>query len=113
MSSLPTQFASLEPFVEDWALASELQRSEQRWSASVKEYEALYELMLPLLDDVLAYLDQYKVGEIPDEALALFHLALAFAEAAPHNELYECANQVPNSFSARRFVAAHGEEIDH
>ena len=112
MASLPDKFASLEPFVESWAFANELLRSEQRWSASEQEYRDFYEAMMPLLDEALSYLDQYEVGSIPEDAIALYHLSLAFAEAAPHVELYECANQVPNSFEAARFVAAHGEQID-
>ena len=94
MNSLPTKFAKLEPFVPLWSLETELQRSRRRWSATVPEYQALYEVMLPLLDDVPDYLDQYTLGAFPEDALRLYHLALAFAEAAPHNELYECANLV-------------------
>ena len=112
MNLLPEKFSDLGPFARLWAFETELQRSERRWSASVKEYQEFYDAAFPRLDDILAYLDQYKVGEIPDEVLPLYHLALAFAEAAPHNELYECANQVPNSFTASRFVAEHGEQID-
>ena len=58
------------------------------------------------------YLDGYQPGALPESALPLYHLALAFAEASPHNELYDCSNTVPNSFAAHRFVAAHGEIID-
>ena len=68
--------------------------------------------MLPLLDQVLEYLDQFKPGQVLEHALPLYYLALAFAEAAPHNELYDCSNTVPNSFEAHRFVAAHGELVD-
>ena len=53
-----------------------------------------------------------KSGEVPEPALPLYYLALAFAQAAPHNELYDCSNTVPNSFEAYRFVAAHGEVAD-
>ena len=112
MANLPEQFNSLEPFLDDWAHGTELARSQRRWNASREEYEALYAAMFPLLDEVLAYLDQYKLGEIPAHALALYHLSLAFAEAAPHNELYDCQSQVPNSFDASRFIAAHGNDVD-
>ena len=112
MSSLPTKFAALEPFVASWSLETELQRSHRRWTASAQDYQDFYNAMLPILDDALTYLDQFKLGEIPENALALYHLTLAFAEAAPHYELYDCANEVPNSFAASRFVAAHGEQID-
>ena len=109
---LPKKFAALEPFVDLWAFDTELQRSQRRWSASEQEYRDFYNAMMPVLDEVLDYVDQYELGKIADEALALYHLALAFAEAAPHNELYECANQVPNSFTASRFIAAHGDNKD-
>ena len=112
MKSLPEKFSSLGPFVDCWSHATELQRSQQRWTAGVNEFQSFYQAMLPILDEVLDYLDQYEVGAIPDEARALYHLALAFAEAAPHNELYECANEVPNSFAASRFIAAHGQIED-
>ena len=109
---LPEQFSSLEPFVETWAFPTELQRSQQRWAAGPDDYRQFYEAALPLLDQVLEFLDQYKPGEVPEQALPLYYLALAFAEAAPHNELYDCSNSIPNSFSAHRFVAAHGEAVD-
>ena len=112
MALLPEQFAGLEPLVGTWAFPTELQRSQQRWAATADDYREFYEAMLPLLDQVLDYLDQYQPGAVPEAALPLYYLALAFAEAAPHNELYECSNTVPNSFAAQRFVAAHGENID-
>ena len=112
MALLPEQFSRLEPFVEHWAFPTELQRSQQRWSAGPDDYRRFYDAMLPLLDQVLDYLDRFKPGEVPEPALPLYRLALAFAEAAPHNELYDCSNKIPNSFAAHRFVAAHGEVID-
>ena len=112
MAVLPEQFARLEALVETWALPTELQRSQQRWAATADDYRRFYETMLPVLDEVLGYLDRYPPAAIPESALPLYHLALAFAEAAPHNELYDCSNTVPNSFAAHRFVAAHGEVID-
>ena len=35
-------------------------------------------------------------------------LASAYAEAAPHHELYGGSAEVPHSFDARRFVPEHG-----
>ena len=112
MALLPEQFSQLESLAGTWALPTELQRSERRWAAGPDDYRRFYEAMLPALDQVLDYLDRYEPGNIPEPALPLYRLALAFAEAAPHNELYECCNTVPNSFDARRFVAAHGEVTD-
>lgn len=112
MTLLPEQFSQLESLAETWALPTELQRSQQRWIATPEDYRRFYQAMLPVLDEVLDYLDQYQPDAISEPALPLYHLALAFAEAAPHNELYDCSNTVPNSFDAHRFVAAHGETED-
>ncbi len=112
MAALPSQFSSLEVFVPGWAHATELARSEKRWKASRDEYQSFYDVMLPLLDEVLEYLDQFELNKVPADTLPLYHLALAFSEAAPHVELYQCSNHVPNSFDASRFVAAHGDEAD-
>ena len=112
MSLLPGKFSILESFVADWGHATELARSEKRWSASEEEYRSFYNAMLPLLDEILEYLDQYELGKIPESSLPLYHLALAFSEAAPHVELYDCSNHVPNSFDASKFVAAHGDIVD-
>ena len=112
MALLPEQFSHLEALVETWALPTELQRSQQRWAADSDDYRRFYDAMLPLLDDILDYLDRYQPDALPEPVLPLYHLALAFAEAAPHNELYDCSNTVPNSFDAHRFVAAHGETED-
>ena len=112
MVLLPEQFSQLESLAGTWALPTELQRSQQRWIAIPDDYRQFYETMLPVLDEILDYLDQYQPDAIPEPSLPLYHLALAFAEAAPHNELYDCSNTVPNSFDAHRFVAAHGELLD-
>ena len=112
MAVLPEQFAQLEALAETWALPTELQRSQQRWAAGADDYRRFYEAMLPVLDQVLDCLDQFELGKMTGTTLTLYYLALAFAEAAPHNELYDCSNTIPNSFAAQRFVAAHGEVIN-
>lgn len=106
-------FRALQPFLESWALPTEAARSAQRWHASAATFRDFYDNTLPYLDELLCYLDEYKLGEIPSDVLPYYHLALAFSEVAPHCELYNDSNKVPNSFTAERFVAAHGEEVNH
>jgi hypothetical protein len=112
MTTLPAAFRELEIFVPLWAFASENQRSEKRWRSSPGDFEAFYKTMLPRIEEILAYLDKYPIDAIPVEAKPLYHLATAFAEAAPHVEMYKSQAEVPNSFDARRFVAAHGAIAD-
>lgn len=109
MASLPQQFAYLEPFVPVWAHATENARSEKRWTATAGEFDSFYHAMIGPLDDVLDYLDRFEIGAMPPDVHKLYHLALAFAEASPHVEMYKSRPEVPNSFDARRFVAAHGD----
>jgi hypothetical protein len=113
MSRLPSQFSELEPFVDDWAHATENARSEQRWRSEPERFQAFYDAMLARLDELLEYFSAYETGAIPDEALPLYRLTIAFAEAAPHVEMYKGSAEVPNSFEARRFAAAHGKQEDN
>ena len=109
---LQQQFADLVPFLATWAHPCEHERSQVRWKMDSEGFEAFYAAMLPRLDDLLAVVDRYELGALPPAVLPFFHLLLAFAEAAPHCELYGGSNRVPNSFDAARFVAAHGFEYD-
>ena len=109
---LPIRLRRLEDFVELWALPTENARSRQRWRASPAEFQAFYEAMMAVVEDVLRYLDRHPVGEIPDSDKPLYLLAVAFAEIAPHVELYRGSAEVPHSFAASRFTATHGN-VEH
>lgn len=111
-SALPAQFAALEPFVAHWAQPTEDARSQRRWTATPAEFQAFYDAALPHIEAILALLDQYPFGAVPPELRPLYHLALAFAEASPHVELYKGDSQVPYSFDPSRFVATHGAQPD-
>lgn len=112
MVALPAKYAELEKFVPIWALPTENARSERRWTSSPQEFQSFYDALLPRLDEILADLDRYPVDKVPEEAKALYYLVLAFAEAAPHVEMYGGSAEVPNSFDARRVVARHGNVPD-
>lgn len=109
---LPSRFTELENLAERWALPAENQRSAKRWSASAEEFQEFYDAMVPLISEILAYLEQFSLDEMPEDALALFHLSLALAESAPHVEFYKGAAKVPHSFDARRMLATRGDAPD-
>jgi hypothetical protein len=109
---LPAGFEDLAPLAQQWARPSENARSDVRWGASSEAFAAFYTAFMPRLDAVLAYLLAFPPTGMPDEARSLFDLTCAFAEAAPHHELYGGSARVPNSFDARRFVPAHGNATD-
>ena len=109
---LPGRFGQLEYLAEKWALPTEKQRSARRWSASAEEFHEFYDAMVPLINEILAYLDQFSLDEMPEDALALFHLSLSLAESAPHVEFYKGAAKVPHSFDARRMLTTRGDAPD-
>lgn len=112
MTILPAPFRDLDVFVPLWAFPTEQERSEKRWRSSPGDFEAFYNAMLPRIEAVMAYLDKYPLDAQPVEAKPLYRLAIAFAEASPHVEMYKSQSEVPNSFDAQRFVAAHGAVVD-
>ncbi|PCI54577.1 MAG: hypothetical protein COB36_09475 [Alphaproteobacteria bacterium] len=112
MSALPTGFTKLEPFVRDWAFATEKKRSEKRWSSTKEDFQVFYDAMLECLTSAFEEIDKYEIGKMPEQIKILYYLVLAFAEASPHVELYKGDSKVPYSFDAERFVASHGDISD-
>lgn len=108
MSALPAAYADLQPLADRWARPTENERNHIRWGATAGEFAAFHAAMMPRLADILALLAGYPPDAMPPDVHALFLLACAFAEAAPHHELYGGSPQVPYSFDAGRFVALHG-----
>jgi len=107
--TLPKGFEDLAPFAHTWARPTENARSEVRWTASPADFAAFYAAVMPRLPEILAYLGEVPLDGMDEAQTALFCLAAAFAEAAPHHELYGGSPDVPFSFSARRFVPGHGD----
>lgn len=107
---LPAGFEDLAPMLARWGRPTENERNALRFQASKADFAAFHAAMAPRLGDLLAFLATCPA--VPDDAAqrnALI-LACAFAEAAPHHELYGGSPEVPFSFDARRFVPNHGND---
>ncbi|MFZ5706110.1 MAG: hypothetical protein ACOY5R_12720 [Pseudomonadota bacterium] len=109
LAPLPFGFEDLAPFVEKWARPTETGRNAIRWSASAEEFADFYATFMPRLASALERLDGVALDAMNEGEKTLFLLTAAFAEAAPHHELYGGSAEVPFSFAARRFVPAHGD----
>ncbi|MBY8825705.1 hypothetical protein [Sphingomonas colocasiae] len=108
--ALPAGFQDLEPLAARWARPTENERNAIRLSAAPGDFVDFDALMAPRLEALLAHLATLPARpEDPADYNALL-LAAAFAEAAPHHELYGDSAQVPFSFDARRFTPDHGTE---
>src|SRR5712691_12142500 len=93
---LPDQFQDLEPFVETWALATETDRNRKRLSSTMEEIQTFYNALVPRMEAILEYLNQFPLAKmpedvqtLPEETRRLFYLALSLAEVTTAVELYK------------------------
>ena len=102
---LPEQFRDLEQWMA-WSLETEGERSDHRQASAMEDITAFYEAMLARMDEVLPYLEQFSLEELPDDAKRLFYLTLSLAEVAPAVEQFGQPSVV-DGYDIKRFVATH------
>ncbi|MGH7961577.1 MAG: hypothetical protein ACRERD_07080 [Candidatus Binatia bacterium] len=103
---LPESFADLENFAGLWALATETERSRHRQASTMAEIQAFYDAMLPRMEGILAYLNQFPLAEMPEEAERLLYLTLSLAEVAPAVELFKQPS-VMDGYDISRLLPVH------
>ena len=108
---LPKPFTDREVFVADWSLATQREREQKRAASAAEELKLVYHILLPRLDPMLEYLNQYPLDNLPAGAKRLFYLTLSFAEIAPFVECYKGEPRVLNSFEETRFIAVHADRL--
>lgn len=102
---LPEQFKDLEQWMA-WSLETEGERSDHRQASAMEDITAFYEAMLARMEEVLSYLEQFSLEELPDDAKRLFYLTLSLAEVAPAVEQFGQPSVV-DGYDIKRFVATH------
>ena len=80
-TQLPSEFSDLEQFAP-WALPTSVERNKKRVESSMDEINAFYDAMLPRAEKALAYLDQFSLQEMPQDAQRLMFLTLSLAEVS-------------------------------
>lgn len=110
-SLLPAPFADLDLLAEKWSLATQQERENRRRASTPTEIRAVYDMLLPRMDTMLNYLNQYTLDNLPEEAKRLMYLTFSLAEVAPYVECYGSNPWVPDSFVDTRLIAVHGERI--
>ena len=98
---LPEPFQDLEPYLE-WSLATDRERIIKRKTSTIAEITAFYQAMLPRMDAILSYLEQYPLEQVPSDVQRLFWLTLSVAKIAPAVEMY--GEPVPEGLDALRLV---------
>ena len=102
---LPELFRDLEPFA-GWALASETERNRKRLASTMAEIRAFYDAILPRMEAVIGYLNQFPLEAMPADAQRLLHLTFSLAEVSTAVELFKQPGVV-DGYDARRFVPVH------
>ena len=98
MSTLPPEFADLEPYV-DWSLETEAERYAKRLASTMDELQSFYDTVFPRLEDILAYLDALDLNALPDDATRLLWLSYSLINASFPVEVWR-QPRVPDSGAA-------------
>ncbi len=102
---LPPQFSELEAFA-DWALPTETARRQKRLNSSMDEIESFYRAVLPRLEEVLEYLNDFPLVNLKGPEKRLMDLTLSLAEVSAAMELYGRPDH-PFGIELTRFVIGH------
>ena len=86
---LPTEFADLEVFVDDWSLATEAQRYQKRERTSMADIQRFYDALVPRAEAALDYLDRLPLHAMPEEAKRLMYLFHSLATISLAVEIWK------------------------
>jgi hypothetical protein len=75
---LPPAFSDLERFAKSWCLATERERYARRLNSSMEEMQALYDAVLPRVEEAVIYCDKFPFDDLPDDARRLLLLLYSF-----------------------------------
>jgi hypothetical protein len=106
--AFPKEFDDLE-HLSGWALATERERNYKRRTSHMSEVQSVYDTVLPRMDAIIEYLNQFQLDNMPPDAERLLHLTLSLAEVAPAVEFYK-QPEVVDGFPAERFIPV---EVPH
>jgi len=105
---LPDQFRDLEPLASVWMLPTEAERHARRLASNIAELRALYDALMPRIEEMLAYLSEFQLENLPSEGRNLLSLTCSLAEIGPAVELYG-QSEVPDGYDSRRLIPAEGQ----
>jgi len=74
------KFAELEEFIKAWGLSTAHERLIKRSSATMDEIQSFYAAVTPRLEEMIDFLNEYPIDDIPEEHLPLSYTALAVCE---------------------------------
>ena len=103
MKKLPDSFSDLDQFSEYWSNYEFSDRYRARIEAPFTDIKVFYEQMLPKMDAIMTFVDNYQIDDMPIEVSNLANLALAFMDVSPAVELFK-SSTVPYGFDWERMI---------
>lgn len=100
---LPGEFSALEPQAAIWSLATERERHTTRLNAKFEQLQSLYDEVLPRIEEIASYLNQFPMDDLPAQQQNLLHLALSCMEVCLPVEAHG-QTTVPRGFEPSRFI---------
>jgi hypothetical protein len=82
VSRLPATFTELEPFADTWCLATERERYARRMASTMDEMQAFYDAIVPRAEDAMAYLEEFPIDSLPEDALDLLFLLYSMIQVS-------------------------------
>lgn len=79
---LPSAFAELEQYAEEWCLATESERWNKRMASTMAEMRGFYDAFFPRLEEAIEYCDKFSLDDLPEDALNLLHLIYSLVMVA-------------------------------
>ena len=101
---LPKEFKDLEVFVSEWALVTESERVEKRYSSSMEEIKLFYVAMLPQLETILEHLNRFSLDELPEAEKRLLYLTYSIAEISLSVEIFGEPG-IPHGYDPARYAS--------
>ena len=73
-------FSDLKEFMDEWGYADAHERLKKRSNAEFSDIKKFYDAVVPRLEEIIEFLNQYPVDDIPGEFRPLAYMALAACE---------------------------------
>ena len=106
-ASLPQQFRRLEEW-SSWALPTQGERHARRVASGMETLRAFHDAMTPCMEEIIRYLEGFSWGEpLSEEDERLFHMGMAYMEAAVPIDLGWKTAAAQDSFPVERLTLPH------
>jgi len=96
--ALPDRFAELAAH-SDWIFETWRERYEKRLASTMDEMQAFYDAIMPRIDEIIDYCDEFDIDDLPDDVRHLLQLVFALGEASFPVEAWR-QPRVPDSGAA-------------